>query len=248
MFKKPAGLAFFFATFCCLIPYNLQAEEKYILDVNAGVGLPRLIGFNAGIARLFPVTFGFGMGTIPIQGMAERYLHVNPSDYAQTLDGGYTIAPSLALSWQSFEAFVQYQVPGSALFMRAFYAVWYIHGWVAATASGGQLGKNQITLATAELTVNQPMIGVSTGWRWMLGSGGLYSELGLGLMRFLVPNYRFGVNTIVDPYVSFLPPEDAEQLDQGKQMLHDEIDKAMGQYRRTVSWAPALTLALGTYL
>jgi len=224
---------------------------KDFVDINAGVGIPRLISFRVSATRLFPVTFGFGLGTIPIESAARKYLDINPNDYAQEVQG-ITILPDFSLSWGAFETFLRWYPFSSGFYLETLYEVWNIKGSVTASATGGQLGSSNLNLGSVTLNVIQPMYGAGCGWRWFMFSPSFYFDLGVGAVYFVKPKYSVGTYTIADPYEpilsQFLPAETMAQVEDGKQKIRDGVDDAMSKYRAIVKYGPIISLSFGVTL
>ena len=105
---------------------DLIATDGPLIDVSAGVGIPKLIGFDVMITRLYPVTFGFGFGTFPIENAAKKQLDLDADDYRQETNG-YTVIPSFYLDWGSFETFIRWYPMSEEFYLQAMYATWNIN-------------------------------------------------------------------------------------------------------------------------
>lgn len=224
---------------------------KDFVDINAGVGIPRLISFRIATTRLLPVTFGFGLGTVPIENAARKYLDIDPKKYAQDVQG-ITIMPDFSLDWGAFETFLRWYPFSAGFYLETLYAVWNIKGSVTASATGGQLGASKINLGSVTLNVIQPMYGAACGWRWFMFSPSFYFDLGLGAVYFVKPKYSVGTYTIADPYEpllsQFLPAETMTQVEEGKQKIREGVDEAMEKYRSIVKYGPLISLSFGVTL
>lgn len=225
--------------------HSESLKARNFVDVNAGVGLPRLISFRVSAIRLYPVTFGFGFGTIPIENAARRHLGISPSDYAQQIKD-ITVTPNFSLDWSSFEAFLRWYVSSSPFYLHAAYSVWNISGNVSAMASGGStLGSNSINLGTASLTLAQPLYGLSAGWRFDFGKSRVYCDVEGGVIVFGKPNYSVGLYTAADAYQGLIPGDVRQQIEDGKETVRSQAAEAMQKYRDVVKYSPALSLSFG---
>jgi hypothetical protein len=219
-------------------------DQKKILDLNAGIGLPRTIGFDLAIARLFPVQFGFGLGKVPIENMVKKYL--NPGDYTQEVSG-YTLTPQLNLSWTSMTGFIEYFFDES-FYISALYTTWIIGGGVSVVASGGALQNSAIQLGSLNFTLYQPMTGITLGWRYTLGSSPYYFDLSGGILKFLEPRGAIGLSTIADPFSSLIPEENKKQIEDAKNTIHASFQDFVGKYRAKVQYAPSLSITVGRWI
>lgn len=217
-----------------------------MLDLNAGIGIPRTIGFELAVARLYPVQFGFGLGLMPIQGMVRRYMNFDPADYAQEVQG-YKLTPSVSLSWTAFTGFVQYFFNPN-FYVEGIYATWIIRGNASVSVSGGELKDSSITLGSLSFNLYQPMFGAVAGWRMWLGSSPYYFDFSAGLLKFMEPRADLSISTLADPYQGLLPAETQQQIEDAHQQINTEFDVFVNQYKAKVKYAPSLSITFGRWI
>jgi hypothetical protein len=219
------------------------STNSKMADVGFGLGLPNLIAFDIAAYRLYPVSFGFGLGSIPAEALMRRRAGFDPDEYRQSVDE-YTIIPSFALNWKTFKMFVRWHVTES-FYLQGFYAVWNIHGSFSAAATGGQIGTGAIRLGSVNLTLAQPMIGLSTGWRWFFHSGNMYFDLNGGVLQFKRPHYSVSTYTAADQFSAAIPPDVAQQINEAKMLIRTEVDEGMKKYHEQLKYGPVLGLGMG---
>ncbi|MBF0442646.1 MAG: hypothetical protein HQK54_12135 [Oligoflexales bacterium] len=224
--------------------YARNSSDSPLIDLNAGVGIPRLIGFDLAFTRLYPVTFGFGLGTIPIESAVKKQLDIKPEDYEQEVNG-YRLIPSFSLRWKSIETFLRWHPWDMGFYVQALYAIWAINGSVSVTATSGQLKDSRLYLGSVSLSMIQPILGLTFGWRWFFGDSGIYTELGTGILYFRKPYYSVGIYTAADPFTSAIPEENRKQIDDAKTQIRTEVDKAMQEYHSILTYAPMLAISIG---
>lgn len=235
---KISLFAFFFTL---LSSFSSLADDR-LIDARLGVGLPSLLGFDLELSKLHPLHLGFGFGMLPVDAMAKSFLKFDPAKYTQHVSG-YTITPSVSLSWSSFVAFAEYFLD-PIFYVHAFYATWQIYGTLSVDVTGGLLNNSHLNVGSVDLNLYQPFFGTGCGWRWDLGEH-YFFDVAVGLMKFLSPSASASLHTIADAYSSALPTDTTSQLDQAHQLLNQEVSKFFQTYKSSLTYAPMFSIGIG---
>ena len=209
------------------------------LSIDIGYGFLEFFHFNASylISRSWSV--GLGLGFFPIEAMVTKLMEVD--DLATEADiEGFHLEGEVGTSVSSGQIFFRNYYWAERFFMQGSLAVWTLEAHTRGALEHEDLPA-EIEL-TAKARVWVPMLGFSTGWRflWEIGA---YLDLGLGVNFMFSPGakVKFGGETIDDARKI---PTVGPLIDDAEEFLTDSLKDGANRITEKLMWIPIPTLAL----